>query len=91
MPRVCAWLGLSASPHSHLIAGLTVTTLLYTSRLHTEERRIGERREAGTLLPYGAINNLLPSQQNCIEEGREGKEEEDKGKKKIQRILLLQM
>ena len=61
MPRVCAWLGLSALLHSHLIAGLMVTTLLHTSRLHTEERRIGERREAGTHVPYGAIDNLLPS------------------------------
>lgn len=70
-PCVCAWLGLSASAHSSLIAGLTVTTPLHTSGLHAEGRRIGENTEAGTQLTYRAIDNLLALQQNCIrEEGR---------------------
>jgi len=67
----CAWLGLSATAHSPLIAGLTVTTPLHTSGLHTERRKIGENTEAGTQLTYRAIDNLLPSQQNCTEEASE--------------------
>lgn len=51
--------------------GLMVTTLLLTSRLHAEERRIREDGEAGTQLPYGADDNLLPAQQNLTGEGRE--------------------
>lgn len=65
-PCVCAWLGLSASAHSPPITGLAVTTLL-----HTEGRRIRENIGAGTELTYGAIDNLFPSQQNRIGEGRE--------------------
>lgn len=51
--------------------GLMVTTLLLTSGLHAEERRIGENGEAGTQLPYRAVDNLLPAQQNHTGEGRE--------------------
>lgn len=51
--------------------GLMVTTLLLTSGLHAEERTIGENGEAGTQLPYGAVDNLLPVQQNHTGEGWE--------------------
>lgn len=97
---VCVWLRLSASAHSPLIAGLTVTTLLHTSGLYTEGRRIGENTGAGTQLTYRAIDNLPPLHQN-IGEGREegGRERRKRGRrrrrgkkrKKIQRILVLQM
>lgn len=80
---MCVWLRLSASAHSPLIAGLTVTTLLHTSGLYTEGRRIGENTGAGTQLTYRAIDNLPPLHQN-IGEGREegGRERRKRGRRR---------
>lgn len=47
-----------------------MVTTLHLQASHGGEEDRG-KAEAGTQLTYRAIDNLLPSQQNCIGEGRE--------------------
>lgn len=79
---VCAWLGLAASARSPLIVGLTVTTLLHTSRLHVEGRSIGGKQAHNWPTEPSITYSLAAQLHRKGEGGRRGRRRRRGGKKK---------